>query len=446
MYSGYFGFCLGHPAGRRRGATLLLLTGLAVSGCHPDTGSGDPVPVPPYPSPSCIVSPPTPPPPAATASDEIFAADRVPRFDIEVSAAAQSELAANEAAGEHKRYVRAQLRYGNEALRDVGLRIKGETNRTPFDRKPAFKIKFDEFVPGQALAGLKRLTLNNLGEDPSAIAERLAYDLFRAAKLPAPRANNAVVYVNGSYYGIYANVESVDKGLLRRCFSDASGNLYEEEQADFLPGNEQNFELQTNELLADRSDLRRLIDTLHRTSATSFVSDMESVLDLERFLWFTALEGLTNHWDMYGYTRFYPNNFHLYADPTSAKFVFIPWGLDMAWKPFRGTAHLPMMRLAHGQDDPSEPISAGLLFQRCLESPGCRARYLATLGQAANLLDGQRLDGVAATYYQQVRDHVYADTRKTWSNDEFEATYQLVIRIIRERADRIRAELASSPP
>lgn len=66
--------------------------------------------------------------------------------------------------------------------------------------------------------------------------ERLAYDVFRAAGLPAPRCNNAVVYVNGAYYGVYVNVEAEDKTLLRRWFASAEGNPLRGRSARLCPG------------------------------------------------------------------------------------------------------------------------------------------------------------------------------------------------------------------
>jgi hypothetical protein len=408
-----------------------------------DTGA---TPTPPAPGTDGPVptTPPDAPPPAAADNEEIFDPARLPRFDIEIDQAQIAQLMAYEAAEDHNSYVRARFRYGTEVLNDVGLRIKGETTRQPFDQKPPFKIKFDEFVPNQAFRGLKRLTLNNLMEDPSAVAERLAYHLYRAAHQPAPRCNNALVYVNGAFYGIYANVESVDKAMLRRWFASAGGNLYEEEQVDFLPGNEENFALKTNEVADDRSDLKRLIDTLGTAGNASFLGDMEPILDGEHFLWFTALEGLAGQWDMYGYTRFYPNNFHVYHDPTTGKFVFMPWGMDMTWKSFEGKDHLPMMAIAHEDDDPALPVTAGLIFQRCLASASCRARYVAVVAEAIKLLEAQGLDTLAETYHRQVKDQVYADPRKSWSNEEFEAAHQTVLRIIRERPARARADLAAA--
>ena len=100
-----------------------------------------------------------------------------------------------------------------------------------------------------------RLTLNNMVEDPSFLAERLAFHFFRAAELPAPRCNHALVYVNGTFFGLYANVEAEDKPFLRRWFGSDAGNLYEEGQVDFEPGTETAFDLETNETANDRSDL-----------------------------------------------------------------------------------------------------------------------------------------------------------------------------------------------
>ncbi|HEY8944749.1 MAG TPA: CotH kinase family protein, partial [Polyangiaceae bacterium] len=192
---------------------------------------------------------------APDASAEIYDPERVPRFDIELppdSVAALTE--------DPDTYVRATFRYENETIADIGVRIKGEASLRPLTAKAALKLKFDEFVDDQSFKGLRRLTLNNMVEDPSFLAERLAYHLFRAANLPAPRCNSALVYVNGQAYGLYANVEAEDKTFLRRWFESDEGNLYEEGQVDFVTGAEQRFNLETNQTANDRSDLASLIE------------------------------------------------------------------------------------------------------------------------------------------------------------------------------------------
>jgi spore coat protein CotH len=393
-------------------------------------------------------APPAPPdaspadaPPAVDPSAEIYDPERVPRFALELPPASVMALGQNPRA-----YVRGTFRYGDEVVNDVGVRLKGETNLRPLTRKAPFKIKFDEFVPDQTFRGLRRMTLNNMLEDPSFLAERLAYDFFRAAGLPAPRANSALVAVNGQPFGVYVNLETEDKTFLRRWFTSDAGNLYEEGQVDFLPGNEARFELETNEQRNDRADLRGLIAALQAARDESLLADLDASLDTTHFLRFTAAEAAVNQWDMYGYTRFYPNNFRLYHDPGPRRFVFIPWGMDMALKDFRGRGdHIGVFAPARQFNNPAGPVTGGLIFLRCLRSPACKARYVAELRAIVDLYEGVALDQLAQRYYQQIKPLVYADPRKEVSNAGFERGFATVLRIIRERPATIRAELASTP-
>lgn len=343
-------------------------------------------------------------------------------------------------------WVHASLRYDGYELGDIGLRLKGEGSFRKLGGKPALKLKVDEFVR-QDFLGLKRLTLNNMVEDPSFLAERLAYEVFRALGLPAPRCNSALVYVNGEYYGVYANVEAIDKPFLRRWFSSDAGNLYEEGQRDFVPGAEASFVLETNEVANDRSDLRGLIAALDRASPDTVLNELSAHLDVTHFLQFTAAEAAVNQWDMYAYTLFFPNNFRIYADPASQTFVFVPWGMDMAMKPYRdtGRAFISVFELARAGDDPDRNITAGLIFQRCLQSAPCRARYADTVAQVADRFEAMDLESTAARYYAQIREHVQADTRKEYSEQEFEAGYRSLRSTLRGRAAALRADLASSP-
>ena len=319
-------------------------------------------------------------------SDELYDPDRVPRFDLELPPASVAALNANP-----RQYVRGTFRYGGETVADVGVRLKGEATLRPLSRKAPFKIKFDEFVPDQTFRGLRRMTLNNLTEDASFLAERLSYHVFRAAGLPAPRANNALVTVNGQPYGLYANIETEDKTFLRRWFASDDGNLYEEGQVDFLPGNDARFELETNEQRNDRTDLRALITAVQGAGEGTLLTDLEASLDTAHFLRFTAAEAVVNQWDMYGYTRFYPNNFRLYHDPGRGKFVFLPWGMDMSLKDFRGRGdHIGVYTPARQFNNPAGPVTGGLIFLRCLRSVPCKAAYTAHLQEMLRLFEGWR--------------------------------------------------------
>jgi len=374
-------------------------------------------------------------------STELFAQDSLPRFDITLSQESMDALSTDPTT-----YVRGSIRYGAITLNDVAVRIKGEASLRGITQKAAFKIKTDEFVAGQNLLGLKRITLNNMAQDPTFLSERLAYQVYAAAKLPAPRCNNALVYVNDDFYGVYANVESEDKVFLRRFFSNVQGNLYEDAQVDFEPGNEAAFQLQTNEALNDRSDLRAFTAAIAAAKDETFLSDMDATLDTAHFLKFTAVEGAVDQWDMYGYTYFDPNNFRLYHDPASGKFTFLPWGMDLSLKPFLdgSMVHVPLFKVPVYENKPGNHDAGGLIFRRCLASPSCKNQYAQALKSVADLYDAQKLDELAAQYYAQIKEHVYRDWRKEYSNEQFEDAYQSLLTHLRSRSAAIRGELQAA--
>ena len=385
--------------------------------------------------------------PVPANNDEIYDPTRLSRFDIELPQASIDMLNMVTGPTDPRQdiYAPGTIRYGGETLYDVGVRIKGEGSFRKLDKKTAFKIKVDEFVSNQHLRGLKRLTLNNMVEDPSFLAERTAYDVFRAAGLPAPRCNSALVYVNGVFYGVYANVEAEDKAFLRRWFTSDAGNLYEEGQRDFVPGAETAFNLETNESVNDRSDLRNLISVFQAAQPATFFESVDAALDMNQFLRFTAAEAAVNQWDMYAYTVFYPNNFRIYHDPASNKFVFLPWGMDLSMKPFRdsGKTHISIYGLARSGDRASGPVTAGLLFQRCLSSPACRTRYTAAVRDIVGVYEELALEATAARYHDQIRAHVAMDPRKEYTMQQFDTAYQSLVRTIRERPGAIRAEIGN---
>ena len=367
--------------------------------------------------------------PAIDESAELYDEARVPRFDITLPQASIDMLNADP-----RTYVPGELRYGDEVVSNIGVRLKGEYSLRSLDGKAPFKLKFDEFVPGQEFRGLRRMTLNNLLQDFSFIAERLVYAVYREAGLPAPRCNSALVYVNDQFYGVYANVETEDKTFLRRWFEDEDGNLYEEGQVDFAAGNAGIFELETNEMENNRTDLENMIEVFEATTPETFVADMNTVMDVQQFLRFTALEGLVNQWDMYAYTHFAPNNFRIYHDPTTGQFVFLPWGMDLAMKPFMGRDNLPMF---------TTTATSGRLFVRCLESPGCRTAYVTAVQEMVEVFENADLASKADAYFEQIREHIMADPRKEQIMPTIEEHYGIVRANIVARPELVRAEIAA---
>ena len=250
-----------------------------------------------------------------------------------------------------------------QTLNDVGIRKKGFYGSLD-DVKPSLKIKSDEYIKGQKFFGLKSLTLHNAKQDPSLLRQCLAYDVFARAGVPAPRCNFARVRVNGDSLGVYVHVESVNKPFLRRHFTSDEGNLYEGAISDFRPGWTLTFDKKTNEEDPDRSDLDQISDALQRPDST-LLPGLDPLVDVEQFLDYWAAEVLIGHSDSYSGLA---NNFFVYRDPDSGRFMFLPWGVDNTFHE-GGVVNANFASVA----------ANGLLARRLYLLPETRDRYVARL-------------------------------------------------------------------
>ncbi|HWO11495.1 MAG TPA: CotH kinase family protein [Polyangiaceae bacterium] len=392
-------------------------------------------------APACAAPAPAEPEPryvidaTADPSDELFASENLVRFDLDLPA--DSLLSLREKPDE---YAPGTLRYRDRTLASIGVRLKGEASFRDIDDKPAFRLKLDEFVDGQRLFGLKRLTLNNDVQDPSSLSQSLVYRLFRGAGTPAPRCNHALVYVNGEYYGLYSNVETEDKAFLERWFSSNDGNLYEEGGSDLVTGAAAAFELETNEARNDRSDLEALIGALARATPDDFSETVGLELDLERYLSFAALEAMAGGEDGYSYVLGSPNNFRLYRDPGTQRFVFLPWGLDRALRPRFEPELIHDWVPALGRYR-SVWNTHSLILSGCLASPDCQRAYVARLHETAELFEALELASSARAEIGLIAEAGRADLHKPSDDDYVDHARQLLLDFITERPAALRAEL-----
>jgi hypothetical protein len=370
----------------------------------------------------------------ADPSEELFGLHNLVRIDLDVPLESQRRLR-----DDPRVYAPAGFRYRDHTLQGVGVRLKGEGSFRSFDDKPAFKLKFDAFEPGQRFRGLKAMVLNNNVQDPSALSQPLAYAVLRAAGLPAPRCNNALVFVNDEYYGLYAHVEVEDKVFLARWFESNEGNLYEETGVDLVEGAAQDFDLETNEERDDRSDLEALIDALARATPDDFMEVVGRHLDLDHYLSFAALSALLGGDDNYPYWIGQPNNFRLYRDPAQGRFVFLPWGLDRALRPrFDPSlvhAWIPALDVRSLWETPS------VLHDGCLRSAECRAAFVSRTRDMTELFERLDLASRAQELSSLVDEAGRADVRKDHDDEYAEYARGLVLSYVAERPAAIRAEL-----
>jgi hypothetical protein len=105
--------------------------------------------------------------------------------------------------------------------------LKNTGNRTLRAPKRSWRITLDPTGPGNRLAGMIRINLKAMYNDPSQMREALAWGLFGKANISAPRHTYAKLAFDRTYRGLFSVIEHVDKKFLRDHFGENHlGNLY----------------------------------------------------------------------------------------------------------------------------------------------------------------------------------------------------------------------------
>lgn len=268
------------------------------------------------------------------------------------------------AAGPPRKFTwhRGRATIDGTTILDVGIRKKGFFGSVDSTR-PSLIVDFNRFVPQDPVAGLGRLTLNNNKQDASCVAQALAYRTFRAAGVPAPRVGFAAIIVNGEMLGVYSNVESVKKPFLLRALGSDEGGLYEGTVADVVPESLAKLEVETHDRLRPR------LEELARLLAADDPLDLDgvaSLVDIDAFLSFAAVEALIGMWD--GYTS-NQNNYFVHVPSGDGRITFIPWGADSAFSP------VPAMLPGFSRGPAPAVYAQAALANRLAFAPGVIDRY-----------------------------------------------------------------------
>jgi spore coat protein CotH len=116
-----------------------------------------------------------------------------------------------------------KLKYKGIEYDSVGIRFKGQTsytrNNTP---KKSFNISMDQYKEDQNLLGYKTLNLNNAFGDNSYMREVLYYHYVRKYS-PSAKANFVRLYINDEDWGIYSNVQQLNKTFIKEWYADDDG-------------------------------------------------------------------------------------------------------------------------------------------------------------------------------------------------------------------------------
>jgi hypothetical protein len=270
-------------------------------------------------------------------SAEIFDTGSVAVVHVTMSASDLSDMLSDVWSDEYK-YCNIVFsnRFIAEVVTNVGIRLRGNTSRTA--TRKSYKLSFNAFSPGKTFHGLRKINFNGEHNDPSIMRSALCWSRFQSMRMPASRTGYALLYINNTLFGLFVNVEEIDEEFLQARFGSAAGNLfkclYKGEPAELtyrsdgrydLVGGGETYQLRTNEESNDFSDLAYFIDKLNNTHDTNFATEVESILNVELFVRWLAINTLCGSWDDY---RYLANNYFLYNDQVENRFCFIPYDYD----------------------------------------------------------------------------------------------------------------------
>jgi spore coat protein CotH len=275
------------------------------------------------------------------------------------------------------------------ALSDVAMHLKGSTTFQGLDRKPSLKLKLDEYVPGQRHFGLRRVTLNNMVSDPAQAREVIALRLWWELGIPAPRSSWAHVWINDESYGLYSNIEPMDREWVKRRYRAAGGDLWEaNDEADFTSDGIANWEGE-----GDRTRLTAIADALESSDGT-LAERLADTVDLDSYLTYWAACLVTGSSDGY---PFHLNDTFLYADPADGnRMHFSPWGMDESWGDSFGT------------------WTQGELGSACTRDDECNAALDARTAELLDILEAKDLAAEVSEAFAVTDGLLGGDTRRPY--------------------------------
>lgn len=326
-------------------------------------------------------------------------------------------------------YMAAEFDWETTHFDSIGVRIKGSSSYMayPGDKK-SFKFDVDAFVDGQEIYGLDKLNFNNGFMDPSFVRERSCYGLCEAAGLPTERSNFSALYINTTYWGLYTIVEQFDQEFIESRFGvSEEGNLWKGDNhgtLEYLGPNQEpyysEYELKTNEAENDWSALIELVDKLNNTPLGELIDSLHNLMDVNSALALLAVDNLTVNLDSYiGRCA----NYYFYHRDMDSRFVFANWDLNESWGIFNmwGMSLTQLKQLSPYWTS-TMPGENRPLSERLLQVSAYEDIYF---GHFKKLMAGAALPDTLIARMEELRDrirpYVYADTKKMFTNAEFDA-------------------------
>jgi hypothetical protein len=332
-------------------------------------------------------------------------------------------------------------------------------------QKKSFNISLDYAHADQRLLGYKTLNLNNSFQDPSFLREVFYQHQIRR-HIPAAQSNFVHLNINGQDWGIYPNVQQLDKTFLKEWFFSNNGVNWRADRPDgaggggpggpgggpgwgdgtaalnYLGGDtatyQQYYTLKSSEVDHPWDILVATTDALNNTPIANLPEVLPDYLDIDRTLWFLASEIVFTDDDSYVYKG--KMDYYLYYEVETGRMTPLEYdgnsslALNFAtsWSPF------------YNANKVNYP-----LLNKMLAVPQWRQRYLAHLRTLiAESLQPTQCAAILEHYKTQINELVQSDPKKIYTYNQFVSEVEELKQFIVNRRNYLlnQVEVAQTAP
>jgi len=348
-------------------------------------------------------------------------------------------------------YLSGTLSIDGQVLSQVGVQYKGQTSYSQLpqgSQKKSFSIKTDHFIADQEIQGYNNLNLNNSFQDATFLREFIYLQLIRK-HIPAAKASFTKLYINGESWGLYINVQQLNKDYLEEWFLSNDGTNWRADSPiptggggggpqwgdgtaalNYLGANQatyqQYYTLKSTEETDPWSLLVNTCDVLNNTPIANLSDQLPEVMDVDRALWFLACEIAFGDDDSYVYKG--KMDYYVYWEKETGRTVPLEFDGNSVlttqtqnWSPF------------YKADNVNFP-----LMNRLMQVPEYRQRYLAHMRTVVSeMLSLSVTQSMISQYSAMIDAEVQADTKKIYTYQQFLSGLVTLQNIINTRRNTI---------
>ena len=368
-----------------------------------------------------------------------------------------TQLTANYAAGVD---IPADLTFEGVTYPGVGVRFRGFTSYSMIgnSQKKSFNITIDYTAPDLRLMGYSTLNLNNAHMDPSFIREALYFNVVRRYT-PCPKVNFVKLVINGENWGVYSNSEQINSTLIKEWFLSADGDRWNApvevggavsdstviNTGGQLPdtgdstvvntgGRQPNtggggfasgekalmwlgadvaayqaaYEIKSAKSADPWASLINTCNVLNNTSLDALPDSLDMVMNVDRWLWFLAVENIFADDDSY-LTK--GADYSFYFEPESGQLHPLEHDGNESFLK-KSTSLNPF----DGETNANRPV-----ISRLMSVPEYRQRYIAHYRTILNdYFEWTTLEPKITAYLTLIEEEVKADTKKLYTDAEFD--------------------------